>query len=465
MSTQSESRFWDKFIYKTASYSIKPAVARWYVRHAEDYIKAHSRKLATHDAADVEKYLSEKCCSSFLQDWQFRQIVTAIKLLFTDMVNTPWAGQFPWDDWIERSYTLENTHPTVARDYMETGIDTQHMDTPAAHSTGGQSYTKIRKRYKNQIDRLIKSIRVKHYSYRTEQSYLEWLLRFIQFNSMTDPSTYTDQHISVFLEYLAVERKVSASTQAQALNALVYFYRNVLNKETGDQIQFVRAKRPKHLPVVLSKDEINTLFSAIGNPIFLLMANLLYGCGMRLMECVRLRILDVDFQYRQILIRAAKGKKDRVAPIPEKLIPALQAHIKHVKELHAEDLQKGYGAVYLPDALARKYPNAEREFRWQFVFPSVKVSADPRTGQVRRHHLHQCGLQRHLKKAADNSAINKKVSCHTLRHSFATHLLQSGYDIRTVQELLGHADVSTTMIYTHVLNRPGVSVVSPFDTL
>lgn len=381
------------------------------------------------------------------------------------MVNTSWAGEFPWDDWIERSYTLENTHPTVARDYMETAISKQYMDTPVAHGTGSQSYTKIRKRYKNHIDRLIKSIRVKHYSYRTEQSYLEWLLRFIQFNSMSDPSTYTDQQISAFLEYLAVERKVSASTQAQALNALVYFYRNVLNKETGDNIQFVRAKMPKRLPVVLSKDEINTLFSAIGNPIFLLMANLLYGCGIRLMECVRLRILDVDFHYRQILIRAAKGKKDRVAPIPEKLIAVLQEHIMHVKELHVEDLQKGYGGVYLPDALARKYPNAEKEFRWQFVFPAVKVSADPRTGQVRRHHLHQCGLQRHLKRAADNSTINKKVSCHTLRHSFATHLLQSGYDIRTVQELLGHADVSTTMIYTHVLNRPGVSVVSPLDTL
>jgi len=221
---------------------------------------------------------------------------------------------------------------------------------------------------------------------------------------------------------------------------------------------------------VLSKDEINTLFSAIGNPVFLLMANLLYGCGMRLMECVRVRILDVDFQYRQILIRAAKGKKDRVAPIPDKLIPTLQEHIQHVKdlhekELHVENLRQGYGRVYLPDALARKHPNAEKEFRWQFVFPSVKVSADPRTGQVRRHHLHQCGLQRHLKKVADNTAINKKVSCHTLRHSFPTHLLQSGYDIRTVQELLGHADVSTTMIYTHALNRPGVSVVSPLDTL
>ena len=198
---------------------------------------------------------------------------------------------------------------------------------------------------------------------------------------------------------------------------------------------------------------------------FLLMSNLLYGCGMRLMECVRLRILDVDFDYQQLLIRGAKGKKDRVAPIPAKLVTPLRSQLCRVRNMHDDDLLEGYGSAYLPDALARKYPNAAKEFRWQFVFPSVRVSADPRSGEIRRHHIHQSGLQRHLKRAADNSAINKKVSCHTLRHSFATHLLENGYDIRTVQELLGHADVSTTMIYTHVLNKPGVSVISPFDTL
>ena len=465
MSIQSESRFWDKFIVKTTSYNINPNVARWYVRHAEAYIKACSKRLATHSAADVDHYLKEKSRSRLLHDWQFQQIVLSLQILFVEMVKTPWAEQFPWDDWIERSSSLENNHPTVARDYLQTLPGSPQKESPTMQPGRKGAYKNIVEQYPRYIESMVRSIRVMHYSYRTEESYLQWLLRFIQYNSLADPATYTEQHIVAFLEYLAVHRKVSASTQAQALNALVYFYRNVLGKEPSDNIQFARAKKPSRLPVVLSKDEVNTLFAAIENPQFLLMARLLYGCGMRLMECMRLRVLDVDFDYRQILIRAAKGKKDRVAPIPEKLIQTLKEHLQGVQALHEEDLQQGYGNVYLPDALARKYPNAGKEFRWQFVFPSIKVSADPRTGEVRRHHMHQCGLQRHLKRAAENSVINKKISCHTLRHSFATHLLENGYDIRTVQELLGHADVSTTMIYTHVLNKPGVSVVSPFDTL
>lgn len=195
------------------------------------------------------------------------------------------------------------------------------------------------------------------------------------------------------------------------------------------------------------------------------MANLLYGCGMRLMECIRLRVLDIDFGYQQILVRDAKGRKDRVVPIPQKLLDGLKRQIDKVRELHAEDLEEGYGRVYMPDALARKYPNAGSELRWQFVFPSTKLSTDPRSGAARRHHVHETGLQKHIKTASDRAGITKRVNSHALRHSFATHLLESGYDIRTVQELLGHADVSTTMIYTHVLNKPGVSVISPLDML
>ena len=381
------------------------------------------------------------------------------------MVNVPWGKEFPWDAWIDKSKALEISHPTVARDFISADIKSIEKNHFEKNSSRKVKFKKIFDLYPLHIENLVKSIRLKHYSIRTEQSYLDWVLRFIHFNALEDPATFTGEQISRFLEYLALKRKVSSSTQAQALNALIYFYKNVLQKEPGDDIQFVRSKKPKRLPVVLSRDEITTLFSHIHNPTFLLMANLLYGCGMRLMECVRLRVLDVDFAYRQILIRAAKGKKDRVAPIPEKLANPLKEHIQQVKELHEEDLLQGFGSVYLPDALARKYPNAAKEFRWQFVFPSLRISADPRTGEVRRHHIHHSGLQRPLKRSADNTGINKKVSCHSLRHSFATHLLENGYDIRTVQKLLGHADVSTTMIYTHVLNKPGVSVVSPFDTL
>jgi integron integrase len=413
----------------------------------------------------LRNILKTKGRKPFLHDWQFRQIITAVRILFTEIVNVPWASEFPWEEWIENSKNLGNDHPTVARDYLSTKVISTKIDSLDKNTRSKKRFKKVSSEYPHYIEKLIISIRLKQYSYRTEQSYLDWVLRFINFHSMNDPSTYTEQQITLFLEYLVIKRKVAASTQAQALNAIIYFYKNVLGKELSDNIQFARSKKPKRLPVVLSRNEVSSLFSKIQNPTFQLMASLLYGCGMRLMECVRLRVLDVDFSYQQIFIRAAKGKKDRVAPIPEKLILPLKEHLRNVKTLHDEDCQQGFGCVYLPDALARKYPNAEKEFRWQFVFPSVKVSADPRTGEVRRHHIHHCGLQRHLKRAADSTDINKKVSCHTLRHSFATHLLENGYDIRTVQELLGHADVSTTMIYTHVLNRPGVSVVSPFDTL
>lgn len=262
-----------------------------------------------------------------------------------------------------------------------------------------------------------------------------------------------------------VRRNVAASTQSQALNALVFFYKNVLEHPLSEQIAFPHSKKPRRLPVVLTRDEVQRLFNHFRHPTQRLMANLLYGCGMRLMECVRLRVLDVDFGYQQILVRNGKGKKDRVVPLPTRLAGELRGQIEKIKTLHAKDLDEGFGRVYLPHALSRKYPNAEKEFRWQYVFPSAKLSTDPRSGITRRHHVHENGLQKHIKVAAEQAGIDKKVSCHTLRHSFATHLLESGYDIRTVQELLGHADVSTTMIYTHVLNRPGLSVTSPFDTL
>jgi len=465
MPTLSESRFWDKFIVKTTSYNIKPDVARWYVRHAEQYIKAHQKRLATHTAEDVEKYFTEKGRNPLLQDWQFRQLVTAIKILFTEMITVDWSDEFAWDEWIDNAQTLEDEHDTVARDYQEIKQEAATQDIDPALSPNPPAHRALAVKHSELVDQLVTAIRLQHYSFQTEKSYKTWLVRFLQFQSVDNPADFTELHITRFLEYLVINRHVSSSTQSQALNALVYFYKHVLDRELSEDIQFVRSKKPKRLPVVLSQDEISTLFAHMHNPTFLLMANLLYGCGMRLMECVRLRVLDVDFDYRQLLIRAAKGKKDRIAPIPEKLLITLQQKLESVKSLHEEDLQQGYGAVYLPDALVRKYPRAEKEFRWQFVFPSIRVSADPRSGEIRRHHIHQTGLQRHLKRAADSSGINKKVSCHTLRHSFATHLLENGYDIRTVQELLGHADVSTTMIYTHVLNKPGVSVVSPFDTL
>ena len=290
------------------------------------------------------------------------------------------------------------------------------------------------------------------------------MARFIAFCNNRNPCETGGDEVVSFLQHLAVRRNVSASTQNQALNALVFFYDQVLKKPLGDLGDFVRAKRPKRLPVVLTRSEVTMLFHHMKGK-QKLMASLLYGTGMRLMDCVRLRVQDIDFGYQQIVVRDGKGKKDRVVPLPERLADALKTHLDEVRSLHREDLERGLGDVYLPGALARKYPNAGKEWGRQYVFPSGRLSVDPRTYKTRRHHIHENGLQKAVKKAALQANIAKRVNCHSLRHSFATHLLENGYDIRTVQELLGHADVSTTMIYTHVLNRGGKGVQSPLDGL
>jgi integron integrase len=279
---------------------------------------------------------------------------------------------------------------------------------------------------------------------------------------MKHPREMGSREIEEFLTHLAVDGQVAASTQNQAFSALLFLYREVLEIPLEEKIDAIRAKKPKRLPTVLTKDEMGRILDVMSDP-HQLMAKLLYGCGLRLIECIRLRVKDIDFGQNQIIVREAKGNKDRLTMLPESLKAPLQAHLKRVRILHDEDLAGGYGRVYLPYALDRKYPNANREWCWQYVFPAKSLSTDPRTGQVRRHHIHQNGLQRAVKKAANLTGITKRVNCHAFRHTFATHLIESGYDIRTVQELLGHKDVSTTMVYTHVLNRGGMGVRSPLD--
>jgi len=466
MPDESVSRFWDKFIQKTKSYGAKDSAVKWYVRHAEGYIKAHvGVRLAEHTGDQVRAYLDEKGRNQRLSDWQFKQIVRAIKLLFTEMVSVPWANEFPWDDYLHLADSLPDSHATLSRDYQTIDLDAISAGYLLEYNKNNSLFKQIFQRYPQHIQNLIKQLRLKHYSIRTEQSYVGWLLRFIRFHDSADPVQLGEAEIAQFLEYMVIKRRVSSSTQKQALNAIVFFFKSVLERELRQDIVFVRSKKPRRLPVVLSRSEIQQLFAHIESPTQRLMANMLYGCGMRLMECVRLRVLDIDFPYQQIIVREAKGKKDRVVPIPARLIAPLSAHLAKVELLHREDLEHGFGSVYLPDALARKYPNAPTEFRWQYVFPSSKISEDPRSRVSRRHHTHESNLQRHIKFAATKAGITKRVNCHALRHSFATHLLEAGYDIRTVQELLGHADVSTTMIYTHVLNKPGVTVTSPLDLL
>nr|MBC7244615.1 integron integrase [Chloroflexota bacterium] len=321
------------------------------------------------------------------------------------------------------------------------------------------------------LDRVREALRRKHYSYRTEQAYLLWIKRFILFynpglspaNVKRHPKEMGASEVEAFLTHLAVKENVAASTQNQALSALLFLYQEVLHKDLGP-IDALRAKKPKRLPTVLTKDEVRWVISHLSGP-HQLMAKLLYGSGLRLMECLRLRVKDLDFDHRTIIVRDGKGAEDRVTMLPASLIISLQEHLQYVKRLYEQDLAKGYGAVYLPNALARKYPNAEREWGWQYVFPSARLSVDPHSGLVRRHHLDESGLQKAVREAARQAGIIKPVGPHTFRHSFATHLLQNGYDIRTVQELLGHKDVRTTMIYTHVLQRGGMAMRSPLDLI
>ncbi len=305
-------------------------------------------------------------------------------------------------------------------------------------------------------------IRLKHYSSRTEQAYIDWIKRFILFNDKKHPRELGEKDISDFLSHLAIHKNVAASTQNQALSALAFLYHDVLNIPMGIIKDFQRAKQPKRLPTVLTKDEVRSIISLLDGSHWL-MGNLLYGAGLRLMECIRLRVKDIDFNYKQVVVRNGKGNKDRITLLPQIVVEALQNQIEKVKTYHQMDLDNGYGKVFLPYALENKYPKANSEIGWQYVFPSNKLSVDPRSEITRRHHINEKSLQRAVKIASKSSNIHKQVSCHTFRHSFATHLLEDGYDIRTVQELLGHNDVSTTMIYTHVLNKGGRGVISPAD--
>ncbi|MBA3963305.1 MAG: integron integrase [Chthoniobacterales bacterium] len=321
---------------------------------------------------------------------------------------------------------------------------------------------------KKLLDQVRDVMRFKHYSIRTERCYGDWIERFIRFHGKRHPREMSEAEVGEFLTHLARDGDVSASTQNQALSALLFLYKEVLKQEIGWLGKVERAKKPARLPVVLTRPEVKRIFQHLES-MPRLMAGLLYGSGLRLMECVRLRVKDIDFGYAQITVRDGKGGKDRVTMLPVNLAGPLELHLARVHAQHEDDLREGLGSVYLPDALARKFPNAEREWGWQYVFPSSRLSVDPREAAAeegpvrRRHHVDESWLQQAVKKAVRASGIDKPASCHTLRHSFATHLLENGYDIRTVQELLGHKDVSTTMIYTHVLNRPGLGVRSPLD--
>lgn len=310
-------------------------------------------------------------------------------------------------------------------------------------------------------------MRLKHYSLHTERSYCDWIKQFIKFHRMQDRQTLFEESegkIEAFLSHLAIERKVAASTQNQAMNALIFLYKQVLSQPLEKRIDAIRSNTHRHIPVVLSVEEVKQILPRLEGAAQLVV-KLLYGSGLRISEAVRLRVQDVDFGYKQITVRSGKGDKDRVTTFAATMVPLLQNHLDTVKAVHQQDLAAGFGAVYLPFALAKKYPNAEWEWGWQYVFPARSLSVDPLSGATRRHHLDQSVINKAIRAAVRQAGISKRVSAHTFRHSFATHLLQRGTDIRTIQALLGHSDLETTMIYTHVLNQGGQGVVSPLDDL
>lgn len=454
---EAASRFFDNYLKYLIDASVPEKQRRWYVKRVEEFIKAQNgRKIKSLSGTDISQYLEMIGRQNRLSGWQFRQIIDAIRILYCDHLKTDVCQEVDWDYWLDSAKQLEIDHPTTARQLSPEELSF------IKERKGEGPLNRVREEHRDLFIRFTTEIRRRGYSYRTEQSYEQWLGRFILFCRNASPEEVGGTEVKAFLDYLVVRRNVSASTQNQALNALAFLYNQVLERDLGELGAFIRSKRSRPLPVVLSRAEVTALLARMEGTQHLI-ASLLYGTGMRLLEGLRLRVQDVDFDYQRIHVHQAKGKKDRYVPLPHSLVGALKEQIGRVEKLHQDDLQAGYGEVLLPNALARKYPNAGRELKWQFLFPSGRLSADPYGGAIRRHHLHESAVQKAVHRAAAACRINKRIGVHTLRHSFATHLLQANYDIRTVQELLGHANVSTTMIYTHVLSRPGVGVFSPLD--
>lgn len=452
-------KFWHDYRCAVLGEGVDEKSADWYVSAVDCYIKnAEGLSLKTHTVRDMEYYLASTIKKENHDEWQYAQVVDALRVLFQKIVKSDWAAGFPWEQWKEPHLNFpakleiesgdKPWRPVKGKEFFRDSLD-------------GKGWQKLYEKY---FEKLRTEIRKRHYSIRTEQSYENWIARFLVFHGMKEPPMLSAGHVKEYLDYLANDKRISASTQNQALCALVFFWRRVLNVELGEFGDFEYAKRPQRLPVVLTRKEVESIFEHLTGTVKL-MAGLLYGAGLRLMECVRLRVKDVDFEKKQIMVRDGKGEKDRVTILPDKYAEILREHLLKVRDLFEADKHAGVGDVYVWPSLERKYPNLGKEWGWQYVFPAVNYSTDPRSGKIRRHHINENGLQKHVKKAAKAAGLVKQVSCHTLRHSFATHLLESGYDIRTVQELLGHADVSTTMIYTHVLNRPGLAVKSPADSL
>jgi integron integrase len=440
-----EKAFWQRYEAAVRASGVRPGLEVWYRRHCEAFIRSiRPQRLAEAGAAEATRFLHRLWQGGRLEGWQVRQAESALRLLYQGLLRASWSASWP-----------------VLAPEMPTESDAS-LDFRKQRHRSREGAQRVRQEFAGPLDRMMRTLRYRHYAYRTEETYVDWTERYLEACLGSGLAVPAAASVKKFLEDLAVVGRVSASTQNQALNALVFFFREGLGQELGDLGNFEYARRPRRLPVVLSRDQVARVLSAMRDP-HRLMAELLYGSGLRLMECVRLRVKDAEIEQGRIIVRDGKGAQDRVTMLPGSVAGRLQEHLVEVKRRHDADLAQGNGAVYLPGALERKYPSANREWAWQYVFPADRLSVDPRSGVVRRHHAEERGLQVAVRRALASAGIARGASCHSLRHSFATQLLENGYDIRTVQELMGHQDVSTTQIYTHVLNRPGVAVRSPLD--
>lgn len=447
-----EKHFWNNYLALLSEHNIDSHLYHWYVKHCEHFIRAYTEtRLKQHTPNTITKFLSSLQQRSTLKAWQKMQVVDALKFLFLS-IHSPLCNQIDWEHWKMSCKELEQDHATLARNNQPIHV---HKRSDIKQSVANHS---------KDIDKLIYVIRAKGYSIRTEKTYAHWVSRFLKFNDSYNAAMLNDQGVIAYISYLAVEKGVSPATQSLSLNAISFYFKSVLSIELGDLSTFIKAKKRHKLPVVLSTDEILTMLNALTG-VQLLLVSLLYGCGLRLMEAVRLRIQDVDFTYQQIIIRAAKGNKERAVPLPTKIAGTLKQHISKMKVQHDADLKNGYGSVYMPAELVKKYGKSDKQWVWQYVLPSTKLSIDPKSNHIRRHHLHESTLQKTVRNTARRMNIAKRVSCHSFRHSFATHNLERGMDIRTLQQLLGHSDVSTTMIYTHTANFSKGKTSSPLDFL
>lgn len=423
----------------------------WYVRWVNRFEKELEDAGKLPSLAVVQEFIDHLNASEGTMEWQVLQCAKALKLWYQQVEEAEWAQDWRIKLPVVRSGALAMEERSTAE-----------LDELAKRYEGKSDEGKLPERFVDFMREFRGKCRSSQLALRTEDTYCNWVERFLIFQQPASRVEVEPDHARQYLDYLAVKRRVSKGTQSQALSALLFLFKRVLKVELGELGKVRRGAARRKLPVVLSRPEVEMLWSHLSGE-QLLMAKLLYGGGLRLMECVRLRVGDVDFDRGQITVRSGKGDKDRATVLPGSLVDPLRHHLAGVREMFDADMESGIDGVYLPPAVANKYPGAANKWEWQYVFPHRNIARDPRSGKLRRHHVIENTLQVAVKRAAGRAGIAKNVSCHTLRHSFATHLLESGTDIRTLQQLLGHSDVSTTMIYTHVLNRPGIAVKSPLD--